>query len=186
MTAGELTMLVDRKSADVGRRDRPGFDRPSSSLATGALIRSASAQGWDVCDRIAGSQAMPSGGCCGRGARRQGRSTLLVGGLGTAAGVGIDALIHRDREVYRRGAGAVATVAPVLGRGVGGAAISVTWYSTSTPPVPRPHSPLSTMRRTCARQFPRQDFRPLKKPRRARFTGVVHTCLGRHEGNCHV
>jgi hypothetical protein len=51
----------------------------------------------------------------------------VFGGLGTAVGVGIDALIHRDREIYRRGGGALATVGPVLGRGLRGAVVSVTW-----------------------------------------------------------
>jgi fermentation-respiration switch protein FrsA (DUF1100 family) len=53
--------------------------------------------------------------------------TLLFAGLGTAVGVGIDALIRRDRAIYRRGAGAHMTVAPALGRGVLGALVSVTW-----------------------------------------------------------
>ena len=54
-------------------------------------------------------------------------ATLILGGLGTAVGVGIDALIRRDREIYRRGGGARTTVAPALGRSVRGVVVSVTW-----------------------------------------------------------
>lgn len=42
-------------------------------------------------------------------------------------GVGIDALIHRKREIYRRGSGAIASAAPVLGHGRRGMVMSVTW-----------------------------------------------------------
>ena len=51
--------------------------------------------------------------------------TLLLGGLGTAVGVGIDALIRRDAKIYQRGAHA--TLSPVLTRGVRGALVSLRW-----------------------------------------------------------
>jgi hypothetical protein len=41
--------------------------------------------------------------------------------------VGVDALIHRNREIYRRGGGAVTSTAAVVGHGRRGIALSVTW-----------------------------------------------------------
>jgi hypothetical protein len=42
-------------------------------------------------------------------------------------GVAIDAMIHRDPAIYRRGAGVQATIRPAVGRGVRGAVVSVSW-----------------------------------------------------------
>lgn len=52
--------------------------------------------------------------------------TLFFGGLGSAIGVGIDALIRRDPQLYRRG-GPRVTLAPALNRGSRGVALSVSW-----------------------------------------------------------
>jgi hypothetical protein len=47
--------------------------------------------------------------------------------LGAGIGVGIDAMIHGDRAIYRRGPGVRTAIAPAIARGVRGAAISVSW-----------------------------------------------------------
>lgn len=51
----------------------------------------------------------------------------IVGGLGAAIGVGLDALSRREPGIYRRGGTAEVRVAPTFGRGAAGAALSVRW-----------------------------------------------------------
>jgi hypothetical protein len=126
-----LRILVDGKSADVPYDRIVRIDRPNDSLANGALIgfgvgaalglTAIAYEDQRDCDPLAAFDCSdPTAGGYAAG-------TLLLGGLGTAVGVGIDALIHRHREIYRRGGGAHATVAPALGRSVLGAVVSVTW-----------------------------------------------------------
>ncbi len=130
MTADGLTMLVDEKSADVPYDRIVRIDRPNDSLGNGALIGfgAGAALGLAAIAAEEDSQCEAGGLYCGDptgGGYVAGM--LVLGGLGTAVGVGIDALIHRDREIYRRGGGALARVAPVLGHGRRGAVVSVTW-----------------------------------------------------------
>jgi hypothetical protein len=124
LAADRLRMLVDGKSVDVAYDRIVRIDRPHDSLANGALI------GFGVGAALGLAAMAAEDGCeacLEPGADSYVAGMLLVGGLGTAVGVGIDALIHRDREIYRRGAGGHATVAPALGRGALGALVSVTW-----------------------------------------------------------
>jgi len=51
----------------------------------------------------------------------------VAGGLGAAVGVGVDALVRRSPNLYRRGNGARLTLAPALGAGIRGAVVSVRW-----------------------------------------------------------
>jgi hypothetical protein len=52
---------------------------------------------------------------------------LVWTGIGTLIGVGIDALIHRDRTLYERGGSAHVVLVPAVGRGGGGVRLSITW-----------------------------------------------------------
>jgi hypothetical protein len=52
---------------------------------------------------------------------------LFAGGLGLAVGVGVDALIRRDRGIYRRGEKAQVGLSAVLARGKRGAVLSMSW-----------------------------------------------------------
>lgn len=53
---------------------------------------------------------------------------VVCGGLGSALGVGIDALIRRDPEIYKRRPGPRITLAPAFGpRGARGAVLSASW-----------------------------------------------------------
>jgi hypothetical protein len=47
--------------------------------------------------------------------------------LGTAVGVGIDALIRRDRVIYQRAGQLQTRIAPVVGTRVRGALVAVSW-----------------------------------------------------------
>jgi len=125
-----LSILVKGQGADVPFARIVRIDRPGDSLANGALI------GFGVGTAL-GLAAMAVDNrtdcaqvelyCFNLTAGEYVTATLILGGLGTAVGVGIDALIRRDREIYRRGGGARTTVAPALGRSVRGVVVSVTW-----------------------------------------------------------
>ena len=52
---------------------------------------------------------------------------LVWTGIGTLIGVGIDALIHRDRTLYERGGGTHVVLVASVGRGSGGVRLSITW-----------------------------------------------------------
>ena len=130
LTADGLTMLVNGKTAVVPYDRIVRIDRPNDSLANGALIGLGVGAGLGLAAIATEEkrQCFPEDIYCGETATGVYVAVpLLFAGLGTAVGVGIDALIHRNREIYRRGGGPIATVAPILGRDVRGAVISVTW-----------------------------------------------------------
>jgi hypothetical protein len=133
ITADGLRIQGDGKSADV-RFDRiVRIDRPNDGLANGALIGlgagaavglvaiAAEDQGGD-CDSVAFQPY-----CSDPSAGGYVAVTLLGAALGTAIGVGIDALIRHKGEIYRRADGTHVTAAPSFGHGVRGAVVSVTW-----------------------------------------------------------
>ena len=51
----------------------------------------------------------------------------VLGGLGAAVGAGVDALIHRDRNIYRRGGGRHVALSPAFGPGAGAVTLSISW-----------------------------------------------------------
>ncbi len=133
----EVRGKVRALSADALTLDRKGTQteipferitqiaRPNDGLGNGALIGLgagvafgllASTAGTDNCD---GYYYCGSGWVIGSG--------LVFGGIGAGIGVGVDALIRRDRVIYRRDGRRQTRVAPVIGPGVGGAVVSVTW-----------------------------------------------------------
>ena len=96
-------------------------DWPSSGLDPGAQASLAVPGGW-------WSLAVPdTRGDVNCSAGGYAAGTLIGAGLGTAIGVGVDALIYHKREIYRRAGGAHGAVAPAIGRGVRGAVVSLTW-----------------------------------------------------------
>ena len=109
------------------------IDRPRDTLANGALIglgagallavtsMAAEAASCDP-EEIAGFF-----GCSDPGAGGYAAGALIGGGLGAALGVGIAALIRRDREIYRRGDTPRVAVTPVVSPQIGGAVLSVSW-----------------------------------------------------------
>ncbi|MEO6237425.1 MAG: hypothetical protein ABIQ52_10545 [Vicinamibacterales bacterium] len=131
MTPAALTIVVDGKSVDVPYDRIVRVDRPNDGLANGALI----GLGVGAALGFAAVASEDRNGNCAAGDFYCGDATsggylagtLIMGGLGTAVGVGIDALIHRKHEIYRRGVGAHTTVAPALGRGVRGVIVSIGW-----------------------------------------------------------
>ena len=131
ITAEGLRIQADGKNADV-RFDRiVRIDRPHDGLANGALIGLGAGAAFGLVTIAVedNRDCDPLGfySCSGPTAGSYVPGTLLGAGLGTAIGVGVDALIHRKREIYRRAGGTHVTAAPAFGHGVRGAVVSVTW-----------------------------------------------------------
>jgi hypothetical protein len=126
-----LNLLVDGKTVDIPYDRIVRVDRPNDSLANGALIGlgSGAALGLvGVYTSFDHGECSPVDESCGNAQTADYvGGALLMGGLGTAVGVGIDALIHRNREIYRRGNAAHTTLAPAIGRGMRGVVVSMTW-----------------------------------------------------------
>jgi hypothetical protein len=132
LAADTLTVTPDRAPrVMVPYTQIVRIDRPHDTLANGALIGfgTGAALGFAAiaaddarsCDPAAFFDCSdPSGAGYMVG-------TLLAGALGTAVGVGVDALIHRDRGIYRRGGTARVALSPVLARGTRSAVLSLSW-----------------------------------------------------------
>jgi hypothetical protein len=105
--------------------------RPTDSLADGALIGLAAGAAFGVVAATAGTtdcdESSEYWGPCFGGPRFIIGSALIFGGIGAGIGVGIDALIRRNRVVYRRDTGFTARVVPIVGRGRTGAAMTIRW-----------------------------------------------------------
>ena len=127
ITAEGLKIQADGKNADV-RFDRiVRIDRPHDSLANGALIGLGAGAAFGLVTIAAEENNNCDFYCSDPTAGSYVAGTLLGAGLGTAIGVGVDALIHHKREIYSRAGGTHVTAAPAFGNGVRGAVVSVTW-----------------------------------------------------------
>ena len=100
MTADALTVLDHGTRADVAYDRIVAINRPNNSLANGALIGLGTGIGLGLVAIATedNSQCPPEGFVCYPDEPAYVAGVLLLGGLGTAVGVGIDALIHRKRE----------------------------------------------------------------------------------------
>ena len=126
--ADGLNMIVDGRNIDVPYDRIVRLDRPHDSLGNGALIGLGAGAAFGLIAVASGDECRGSEFFCGDpSAGNYAAAALLFGGLGTAVGVGIDALIHRDREIYRRGAGLRTTVAPGVGHATRSVVVSMTW-----------------------------------------------------------
>ena len=96
--------------------------RPTDGLGNGALIGLGAGVAFGLLASTVGTDD-----CLPCGAGFVVGSALVAGGIGAGIGVGVDALIRRDRVIYRRDTRRQTRVAPVLGRGVAGAVVSVNW-----------------------------------------------------------
>jgi hypothetical protein len=104
------------------------LSRPADSLANGALIGFGAGAAFGLLAATVGtSDCEPYFYPCFEGPGFVAGSALIFGGIGAAIGVGIDALVHRERVIYRRDGGRQTRVAPVVGPGVAGAMASISW-----------------------------------------------------------
>jgi hypothetical protein len=132
LASDHLTLLTsDRQRRDVAYRTILRIDRPHDTLANGALIgfTSGAALGLLAVVSEENRDCEPAGffSCGDPPAAAYLVAPLVLGGLGAGVGVGIDALIRRDANLFQRGEERGATLTPVLGRSVRGLAVSVHW-----------------------------------------------------------
>ena len=129
VTAQGLTIRTGDDRADVPFAEIVRIDRPEDTLWNGARIGFVVGAGLALLTIVAEDSrscgscdpviAVPAGGYFFAGA-------MIAGGVGAAVGVGVDALIRRDPNIYRR-AGTRISVSPLFGRGTGGAVMGVSW-----------------------------------------------------------
>jgi hypothetical protein len=135
IAADALTITPDRAPYVVVPYARiVRIDRPHDTLANGALIGfgvgAALGFGLMVAEDLKSCEPDPEfffSSCSDATAVGYGASTLVGGALGTAVGVAFDAMIRRDRGIYRRGGMAQLGLAPVLARGRRGAVLAMSW-----------------------------------------------------------
>jgi len=133
-----LTVVMRRGEADVPYASIVKIDRADDSNWNGALIGLAFGAGLGAVAALsADDQYRGDDPFCGVGilddcTRSTGTERVITvavaAGLGAALGAGIDALIHRNRSIYRRTTGRTRiTASPTFGRRAAGAALSVSW-----------------------------------------------------------
>ncbi len=128
-TLSAATLTLDRadKATEIPFERIAQIARPNDGLGNGALIGLGAGVAFGILGSTAGTSDCDYGfrGPCG--ARFVVGSALIFGAIGAAIGVGVDALVHKERMIYRRDPGRQTRVAPVVGPGVGGAVVSVSW-----------------------------------------------------------
>lgn len=128
MTADSLHLLQGRDRTDIPYASIIKIDRPHDGLANGALIGLGVGAALGFSAILDAESCEPEEFLCGDpGAGSYVGGALLGGGLGSAIGVGIDALIRRNPAIYRRGAASRMTLSPALMRGARGAVVAITW-----------------------------------------------------------
>lgn len=118
-----VTISADRQLTVIPFAHITRIARPNDSLANGALIGFGSGAALGL---LAATSCDNSDGCF-EGAGWVTYVTLLTGAMGAGVGVGIDALIRRDRIVYLQKPRPQARLAPVIGPGVRGIVLGLTW-----------------------------------------------------------
>ena len=127
-TLSAATLTLDRagQPTEIPFERITQIARPGDGLGNGALIGLGAGAAFGLLAATAGTDT-----CegyyepCGPG--WVAGSTLVFGAIGAGIGVGVDALVHHDRVIYRRGPRRQTRVAPVLGPGVAGALFSMAW-----------------------------------------------------------
>lgn len=131
--APDALVLVtkDQQQKNVPYTTILSIQRPPDTLVNGALIGLASGAAVGLLAVITEENAECEPGVffsCGEPtAGAYVAVPLVLGGLGTAIGVGIDALVRRDANLFHRNGNARVTLAPALGRGVRALTVSMQW-----------------------------------------------------------
>ncbi|MBA3885022.1 MAG: hypothetical protein H0X67_04735 [Acidobacteria bacterium] len=124
-------VMPDRRQMDIGYGNILRIDRPHDSLANGALIGLASGAALGLLAVISEENAECDAGtffsCGDPSAAEYVVVPAILGGLGAAIGVGIDALISREPNLYLRAGKARVVFSPALGRGLHGFTVTLRW-----------------------------------------------------------
>ena len=124
--ADGLTLLVGSQRADVPYSRIVRIDRPRDGVWNGALIGLGIGAGLGLLGALAA--AADDGGWGTPNPADVARiAPLVLGGIGAGIGLGLDAAIRHDTNLYRREGSTRISVAPALGRSSGGVALSLSW-----------------------------------------------------------
>ncbi|HET7217656.1 MAG TPA: hypothetical protein VFJ02_06390 [Vicinamibacterales bacterium] len=129
ISASTVALRVDGAPVDMPFDRIVRIDRPRDGLGNGALI----GMGTTVSLSMIGLVAAQSS-CEDRYYNCSSPPFWVVlwaagssAAIGAGIGVAIDALIHSERAIYRRGGGVRTTISPAIAHGVRGASVSVSW-----------------------------------------------------------
>ena len=125
VSGSALQIVGESTTIDVPFDRITQIARPADTLANGAWIGLAAGVAFGVLGAAADNSRCDS--YCFDGPGYVIGSGLIFGGIGAGIGVGVDALVRHKRIIYRRGEGTQTRLAPVVGRGVKGAVLSVSW-----------------------------------------------------------
>ena len=128
--ADSLSLITEGHAERDSVRRITQIARPNDGLGNGALIGLGTGA---IVGFLASTVGMESGDECeltfGPCGEQQFSMTaaLVFGAVGTGLGVLVDALIRRDRVLYRRASGSRTYLTPLIGPHVRGAAIGFSW-----------------------------------------------------------
>jgi hypothetical protein len=125
LSTAAVRIVRDGKMTEIPFENIAQIARPADSLANGAWIGFASGAAFGAIGAL--GTTCDYDYYCFDGPGYAIGSTLIFGAIGAGIGVGVDALIKHNRIIYQRDAGAQTRVAPVIGPGLKGAAVSVSW-----------------------------------------------------------
>jgi hypothetical protein len=127
MSVGTVRLVRDGKTTEIPFDRITQISRPPDSLANGALIGLAAGAAYGLLGSTVGTSDCDYYGPCYNEAAFVIGSTLAFGGIGAGIGVGVDALIRRNRVIYRRDTGVQTRLAPVVAPGVKGVVVAMRW-----------------------------------------------------------
>ncbi len=127
MSVATVRLVRDGKTTEIPFDRITQISRPPDSLANGALIGLAGGAAYGLLGSTVGTSDCDYDGPCYNEAGYIIGATLVFGAIGAGIGVGVDALIRRNRVIYRRDADVQARLAPVVAPGVRGAVVAIRW-----------------------------------------------------------
>lgn len=125
LTADALMLRAGRDRTDVPYERIVRIDRPHDGVLDGTLIGLGVGAGLGLIGALAAATDDS-----GWGSPDPGHvalvAPLMLGGIGAAVGLGLDAVIRRETNIYRR-QGTTLSLSPTMGRRGRGVAIAVSW-----------------------------------------------------------
>lgn len=125
LTADALMLRVGRDRTDVPYDRIVRIDRPHDGVLDGTLIGLGVGAGLGLLGALAAATD-DSGWGSPDPADVARIAPLVLGGIGAGVGLGLDAVIRRETNIYRR-QDATLSLSPTLGRSRRGVAIAVSW-----------------------------------------------------------
>jgi hypothetical protein len=132
MTDRLITLEQKRDTVDVAYSEITAIDRPKDGVGNGALIGLTFGAAVGAAVGLSGGPDQSASPFCGMGffddcGKSNGFAPAVAGGLvGMLLGVSVDALIHHERQIYRRGATTL-RISPAVSRRMAAAMVVVSW-----------------------------------------------------------